>query len=229
MCRSHDGHVYPVEEASPGDNMPHLHARCRSTICASLGEEGSRGGRRIARGKSGRNFANQNGIALSRFHRFDGSVEAIREAIRSLAILQREFPDVADARHRLTLVLDDTMDANDFAMTKGRHIHLNADAYRNLDRLKEEYRKLVKEGWFVRGTDWRAIVHHEFGYIVANIFGIDLMEIASTVTGYEGFPVIAYVQEILPGYAASDFDGSETISEVFADMPQKSPTEFRAC
>ena len=52
------------------------------------------------------------------------------------------------------------------------------------------------------------------------------MEIASTVTGYEGFPVIAYVQEILSGYAASDFDGSETISEVFADMSQKSPTEF---
>lgn len=36
-CISHDGHVFPVEEASPGDNMPPLHARCRSTICASLG------------------------------------------------------------------------------------------------------------------------------------------------------------------------------------------------
>ena len=55
-CISHDGHVFPVEEASPGDNMPPLHARCRSTICASLGEEGSRGGRRIARNKDDKNI-----------------------------------------------------------------------------------------------------------------------------------------------------------------------------
>ena len=55
-CISHDGHVFPVEEASPGDNMPPLHARCRSTICASLGEEGSCGGRRIARSKDDKNI-----------------------------------------------------------------------------------------------------------------------------------------------------------------------------
>ena len=58
-CISHDGHVFPVEEASPGDNMPPLHARCRSTICASLGEDTSgkrpKGGR-IARNQEGKNI-----------------------------------------------------------------------------------------------------------------------------------------------------------------------------
>lgn len=56
QCRSHDGHVYPIDEASPGENMPPLHARCRSTICASLGAEDSHGGRRIARNEDGKKF-----------------------------------------------------------------------------------------------------------------------------------------------------------------------------
>jgi len=58
-CISHDGHVFPVEEARPGDNMPPLHARCRSTICASLDDDSSGKrpkGTRIARDSEGRNI-----------------------------------------------------------------------------------------------------------------------------------------------------------------------------
>ena len=36
VCRDHDGNVYELDEASVGDNVPPLHARCRSTIAASL-------------------------------------------------------------------------------------------------------------------------------------------------------------------------------------------------
>lgn len=31
-CRAHDGHVYPIDEASIGGNVPPLHPNCRSTI-----------------------------------------------------------------------------------------------------------------------------------------------------------------------------------------------------
>lgn len=56
-CRSHDGSIVPVEEASPGDNLPPLHPHCRSTIIGSLGEgKGGQKGTRIARDSEGHSF-----------------------------------------------------------------------------------------------------------------------------------------------------------------------------
>lgn len=59
ICREHDGEVFPVEEARAGSNVPPLHPRCRSTIIASLDEEGAgtKGGRRVARGSKGQNIS----------------------------------------------------------------------------------------------------------------------------------------------------------------------------
>lgn len=55
MCREHDGKIYPVEDAQPGENMPPLHPRCRSTIFASLEEKPtSRPGKRAARDRADR-------------------------------------------------------------------------------------------------------------------------------------------------------------------------------
>ena len=56
-CRSHDGSIIPVEEASPGDNLPPLHPHCRSTIIGSLGEgKGGQKGLRAARSSKGKTF-----------------------------------------------------------------------------------------------------------------------------------------------------------------------------
>ena len=50
QCRSHDGRVFKVEDASPGSNMPPLHPRCRSTISGCLrGLKDKPKGTRIAR------------------------------------------------------------------------------------------------------------------------------------------------------------------------------------
>lgn len=57
VCRNHDGHVYPVDDASPGTNMPPLHPHCRSTIAGSLhGPGGKQEGTRIARGDKGKSY-----------------------------------------------------------------------------------------------------------------------------------------------------------------------------
>lgn len=51
ICRSHDGHVYSIDEYRPGENAPPLHPNCRSTIAGSLkgwhSEEGARTARNI--------------------------------------------------------------------------------------------------------------------------------------------------------------------------------------
>ena len=56
VCQSHDGDVFPVEEAMPGKNMPPLHPHCRSVISGCLkGEYKPQTGTRIARDENGKN------------------------------------------------------------------------------------------------------------------------------------------------------------------------------
>jgi SPP1 gp7 family putative phage head morphogenesis protein len=47
VCREHDNHVYPIDEAEVGTNVPPLHPHCRSTIAGTIGTKkatsGSRG------------------------------------------------------------------------------------------------------------------------------------------------------------------------------------------
>lgn len=54
ICRSHDGHVYSIDEYRPGENAPPLHPNCRSTIAGSLKGWHSEEGTRAARGANGK-------------------------------------------------------------------------------------------------------------------------------------------------------------------------------
>lgn len=49
ICRSHDGHVYSIDEYRPGENAPPLHPNCRSTIVGSLRDVYNEDGTRTAR------------------------------------------------------------------------------------------------------------------------------------------------------------------------------------
>ena len=53
-CRAHDGHVYPIDEASIGGNVPPLHPNCRSTISGSLKDYVEPGNTRTARDDKGK-------------------------------------------------------------------------------------------------------------------------------------------------------------------------------
>lgn len=56
ICQSHDGDVFPVEEAQPGKNLPPLHPHCRSVISGCLRDEYKpQSGTRIARDENGKN------------------------------------------------------------------------------------------------------------------------------------------------------------------------------
>ena len=54
QCRAHDGHVYKVEDYSPGTNAPPLHPHCRSTIVGSLKGDSALKGSRAARDAEGK-------------------------------------------------------------------------------------------------------------------------------------------------------------------------------
>lgn len=48
VCREHDNHVYPIDEAEVGTNVPPLHPRCRSTIAGTIGTKKATSGSRTS-------------------------------------------------------------------------------------------------------------------------------------------------------------------------------------
>ena len=171
-------------------------------------------------------LATAHGISFIGVKQFDGSAETVTEFIDTLGSLLIQFPKATDKRHKLELELSAKMDAEDFAITKNRTITLNANAYRDIKILQEEYKKSVNDGWFVKGTDYHAIIHHEFGHVVAEIYKIDPLKIACEITGLNEIETLKFIQKNLSKYAGSVKDGSEIIAEVFADMSTDNPSEF---
>ncbi len=118
------------------------------------------------------------------------------------------------------------MTAKDYAVTRGKIISLNEDAYRNVELLAAEYQKDVADGWFVKGTTYQAIPHHEFGHVVADVYRLDPLKIACEVTGLNPKEILIWVKTALSKYAGGFNDGGEFIAEVFADMSTNFPSEF---
>ena len=90
----------------------------------------------------------------------------------------------------------------------------------------EAYAKDVADGWFVKGTDWRAIIHHEFGHVVANVYKLDPLKIACEITGFKPAETLKFLERELSKYAGLKLDGSEIISEVFADISTGKACDF---
>ena len=173
-----------------------------------------------------RSLAEANGIALSGVKNFDGSAKIVRELIETLIGLKGKFPAVSDGRHKLELEMSILLGAEDYAETVGRKIKLNAAAYRDVKLLAAEYAKDVADGWFVKGTDWRAIIHHEFGHVVANVYKLDPLKIACEITGFKPAETLKFLERELSKYAGLKLDGSEIISEVFADISTGKACDF---
>ena len=173
-------------------------------------------------------YAKDKGISLEGFRRFDGDIRAIKQAIDDADEIAVRFPEIKSGRKRITISLDEHMSADDFAATKGHIIHINADAFRNVDNLAKEYESLSKEGWFVKGTNYRSIIKHEAGHVVANLYGINGLDIAKKITGINSnIELMAYLEKNLSLYASEYEDGSEIISEVFSDVfGIGNPSEF---
>lgn len=164
-------------------------------------------------------FAQTNDILLNRFKNFDGDIAVIEDMIVAAKGMVDKYPLLSDGKRKLTIVLNSLAKSVDFAETNGRIININANAFRDITRLAEEYAKQVAVGWFVAGTDYHAIIFHEIGHAVSNCYGIDGMAIAKKITGLTSdAKVLEYCMENLSEYSGSYDDGSEIISECFASV-----------
>jgi len=163
-------------------------------------------------------YARNRGIELSNFKQYDGDVDNIYTLIDDAEEVAKLYPEITSGRRRLTINLDSNMDSRDFAITRGHIISINANAYRDVGRLQEEYQKLVEERWFVQGTDFHSIIKHEIGHVVANYYDIDGFSLASEITGLKPAELMEYLESNLSEYSASHADGREIVAECFSCM-----------
>lgn len=162
-------------------------------------------------------YARDKGVRLSGFKQFDGNIQTVKELVDDVDAIAADFPLIKEGKKPVTILLDESIDSNDFAVTRNHVICINANAFRDTGKLSEEYQKLVDDGWFVKGTDYRSIIRHETGHVIANKYGLDGLETVKTVAGVtSNDAAICVARKELSEYAAFYSDGTEIISEVFS-------------
>ncbi|MCI7181562.1 MAG: hypothetical protein SOY12_08890 [Schaedlerella sp.] len=86
---------------------------------------------------------------------------------------------------------------------------------------------MAREGWFVKGTDYRSIIRHETGHVVANTYSIDGLEISKKITGFSSTSeLMEYLKDNLSTYASEYEDGLEIVSECFSGVFSGLNNEF---
>jgi hypothetical protein len=173
-----------------------------------------------------RAYADGRGVHLSGFRTSDVEVGLARDVIDDRAKMLEQYPGLFGGKP-FTIALSQHMRADDFAevLPGAPHIlWLNADAYRSKAALAAEYAKLADEGWFVRGTDYRHIIYHEFGHIVEAAYKIDGLKLAREALGLNEADTMVYLSKSLSGYSAGQ--EGEIVSEMISAAQKQNPPGF---
>lgn len=185
-------------------------------------------------------LAKENNIKLQNILGFNVNHDLVKETILQLGDLQKQYPLNYRGKKQITLMFKEMNDA-DFASTKNRAITLNSKAYGSKKQLIDNYNKGVKEKFFAQGTDYRHVVIHEYGHLLAQRYGINKRlqgKIASRILGVKKAQVSLVLIDELSVYGAQSTynpegmpKGSrehyeEIISEAFSSINGKKPTKF---
>lgn len=164
-------------------------------------------------------YSREKGIELSGFKQYDGNTQTIKDMIDDADTIAERYPEIRTGKRRLTIELNETMDSKDFAITRGHIVSVNANAFRDEKMLEDEYAKAVESGWFVNGTNYRSIIKHEIGHVIANKYKLNGLEIARNIIGAKGdSELLLYIKKHVSEYAQVNGDGSEIIAECFSSV-----------
>lgn len=162
-------------------------------------------------------YATERSVRLEGFKRYSGDIVIIKELIDDVCIIAKDFPKLLQGRKSVIVRLDENSPEDDFATTDRHLISVNANIFNDKEYLKKEYHMLSDMGKFVVGTDYRSIIRHELGHVVANFYKINPMELAKKIfPEWSTSEIIKYVKQNLSLYAADYADGREFISECFS-------------
>lgn len=172
-------------------------------------------------------YAANNGIRLEGFKQFKGDIEIIKELLDDIITISKDFPMIIIGRKPVTISLYQQSSEDDFATTINHIVYLNAKLYDASDYLKSEYESAMEQNKFVYGTDYRSVIRHEIGHVVANIYKIDPFEIARKVLpNMNKTQIKEYIRDNLSIYASEYDDGREFISESFSAYYSKVNNDF---
>ena len=143
-----------------------------------------------------------NNIDVKSFENYDGNIELIKSFIDGIVEVAKDYPEILNGKRPLQLRCSYQMDPSDYAETTNNCITLNGNAFRNKDALKEDYDK-QQEGetpFFVKGTSYKNISHHEAGHLIVKRFGLSAQRIAG---GSDNFSISDYADKS-PGEAIAE-------------------------
>lgn len=162
-------------------------------------------------------YASEKNVKLEEFKKFSGDIEIIKEAIDDIVLIARDFPKILKQRKSVVLRFDEHLSAKDFATTNKHLVSINGEIFNNSEYLQSEYSMLANKGFFVKGTTYRSIIRHEIGHVVANIYGLNSMDIAKEVLQTDNeTDIYDFVMNNLSLYAVEYDKGIEFISECFS-------------
>lgn len=175
-----------------------------------------------------RGYAESKGIVLSEFKKFDGDVVLVKEIIDDMSMLANKYPILKDKKKPLTLKLQYYMQDEDFAQSKKHIICINGKMLRSKEILKNYYLNLSEEKWFTANTSYRAIVKHEIGHTIHDLYKINTIDISKKILNVESEKeLFIKLKSYLSIYSSTRLDGSEILSEVFAEFyDSKKPRGF---
>lgn len=110
--------------------------------------------------------------ACGGFESYCGDPRVLDDALEHLKngknlLTQRGKDDTILLQYHDILDKNGRIDPDTFAMVNGRTITLNRFMYDDAEHLKREYAALVKSGHFTKGTDYRNVIDHEMGHVLA--------------------------------------------------------------
>ena len=162
-------------------------------------------------------YAKERNVRLENFKRFGGNISLIKEMVDDVVAIAQDFPKLLEGKKSVIIRLEEHSSDNDFATTNHHIISINAKIFNNEDYLKKEYKILSDDRKFVKGTDYRSVIRHEIGHVVANIYGLCPMSIALQVMPEKKkSEIVRYVKLNISLYAADYDDGGEFMSECFS-------------
>lgn len=172
-------------------------------------------------------YANQRKIKLSHFKKFSGDINVIKSIIDDIVVISIDFPKILEGRKSIELCLDFYLNDDVFATTINHVIYVNAYLFSDVELLQSEYDSAVLDGKFVKNTDFHAIIRHETGHVVANIYKLNPMRIAKIILNSNHEPeIIEYISNELSLYATECPDGREFISESFSGYYSNAGNQF---
>ena len=107
-------------------------------------------------------------------------------------------------------------------MIKGNTLTLNRFMYDDTDFLKREYDSLMQSGHFAKGTDYRNVIDHEMGHIIAKrdrTFANRVKSVVNKLAEASGTNLSDFVRRNISKYADSP---GELLPEIIAQASSKS-------